>query len=399
MKRTGYPIVRLLFLLLVSLPWAALADRDVGGAVERLGNPLKEAYPDGEAVYSRNVWDLQRFDGRIFIGGGNSSNEGPSQNAGPVPIFAYDLKNGVFVNEGRVMDEQIDIYRPIGDRLYIPGHDATGSWEWGNFYVRTPDAKWKMYRNVPKALHLYDLVEHDGRLFAGIGLYEGAAVGITEDMGMHWRIVPLGRSRVYAFMPIGDMLLALKKFKDTDKPYFSAAQYLDDGNFSARFDISMRRMFPQTRFTQRYARAVRVTPVGDSTLYIGGYKYNDHQTLPFGLYVAELEGGRFSAQRIALPEGTVPHDLLLRDGKVFLLTHSEAGKSKRVEVWEASERNLLQWKPLFYFTYPAFARSFEYDRGSFYFGTGCDIDPEHWSVKDMPVQTGDILKVIYEEER
>lgn len=377
---------------------AAVAAQNMTDAVVNLGIPLKKAYPDGEHTYSRNVWDMQLFDGRIFLGGGNSSNQGPSQNSGPVPIMAYDLKSHAFVNEGRVMDDQIDLYRPIEGQLYIPGHDATGSWKWGNFYVRTPDAKWKMYRNVPDALHLYDLVKRGDRLFAGIGLYEGAAVGMTDDMGTHWKIVPLGRSRVYAFMPIGDTLLALKKFKATDKPYFSVAQYLEDGNFSARFDISMYRMFPQTRFSQRYARAVRITPLEQKTLYIGGYKYNDHQTLPFGLYAAELKEGRFIARRLLLPKGTVPRDLLVRGDRLFLLTQTPAHNGVRIAVWEAAVSNLLKWTERFYFDYPTFARSFEYAEGSFYFGMGCDVDPEHWKDMAMPVQTGEILKVTYEGE-
>lgn len=375
---------------------AALAGGDAAGRVEYLGNPLKQKYAAKEAIFARNVWDMQLFDGRIFLGGGNSSNDGPAANAGPLPIIAYDLDTRRFVTEGTVYDEQIDIYKPIDGALFIPGNDATGSWKRGNFYERTPEGKWQMYRNIPDALHVYDLAKRGKTLFAGIGLYEGAAVGMTDDMGEHWKIVPLGDSRVYAFMTIDDTLLALKKFKRTSRPYFSVAQYLDGGTFSARFDIGMQTIFPDTRFTQTYARATRILPVGKAVLYTGGYKYGSHHTLPFGLYTASMHKGRFAARRIPLPEGTLPRDLLRRGDRLYLLTQQAQKGGDRVAVWSASAENLLEWKNLFYFTYPTFARSFEYDGRSFYFGMGCDADMRRPDGGALPEQTGDILKVTYE---
>ncbi len=384
--------------------WIAIAVFFIAAAVsapaadiEYLGTPLKSKYPDGEMAYARNVWDMQLFAGRIFLGGGNSSNRRPAKNAGPVPIVAYDLKKNAFVTEDEVADEQIDLFRIIDGDLYIPGHDATGSWKRGNFYTRTPDGNWTMYRNVPDALHLYDLVKYDGRLMAGIGLYEGAAAGMTRDMGRHWKIVPLGRSRVYAFMPVGGKLLALKKFKRTSRPYFSVAQYIGDGEFSARFDINIYRMFPQTKFRRKYARAVRITPVGEKVLYIGGYKYNDHQTLPFGLYLGRMESGRYLARRIMLPKNTLPRDILCRGGTCYLLTQRDEKGRTVISVMRSDREDLLKWERILRFRYPTFARSFEYADGAFYFGMGSDVDPQLWRPESIPVQTGDVLRIRYKE--
>ena len=403
-KRQGR--LRFFFLLLLAvsvgfgMPFGGQSEgEDLTSASVTIGNPLAATYRDGEAVYARNIWDMQLYDRRIFFGGGNSSNQGPASNAGPVPIIAYIPFGERFVTEDKVYDEQIDLYRVIGGKLYIPGHDAMQNWKWGNFYVRTRAGEWKMYRDVPRALHLYDMIEYGGKLLAGIGLYEGAALGVSGDGGKHWEIVPLGRSRLYAFMPVGEKLLLLKKFKRTDKPYFSAAQYFKDGTISARYDIGIRRIFPDTRFEKKYARAVRITPAGRETLYIGGYNYNDHQTLPFGLYAASMQGNRFSARKIPLPEGVVPRDILRRGDTYYLLTQQKASGGSRIGVWRASGRDLLRWKELFYFLYPTFARSFEFANGVFYFGMGCDVDPAHWRIEDLPKSTGDIVKIPYKEER
>lgn len=62
---------------------------DVTMHVESLDIPFAVRYPAGADIYARNVWDLQAFKGRIYVGGGNWDNKGPAPNAGPVPILAW----------------------------------------------------------------------------------------------------------------------------------------------------------------------------------------------------------------------------------------------------------------------------------------------------------------------
>lgn len=57
---------------------AAPAAVDVSSSIAVLGSPFKKA------AYARNVWDMQLFGGKIYLGHGNSSNNAPSPNAGPV---------------------------------------------------------------------------------------------------------------------------------------------------------------------------------------------------------------------------------------------------------------------------------------------------------------------------
>ncbi|UCG58940.1 MAG: hypothetical protein JSU70_05395, partial [Phycisphaerales bacterium] len=135
------------------------AGNDVTEHVENIGNPFSEMrgsrlrrlyrlltqqkYRPGEWTYARNIWDMHVYDGRIYLGAGNSSDGGPVPNAGPVPIICYDPKREGFVREGTVRDEQIDAYCTHGGRLYIPGHDPMQSWDWGNLYCRQDDGRWK----------------------------------------------------------------------------------------------------------------------------------------------------------------------------------------------------------------------------------------------------------------
>lgn len=393
MKNYIFKPIILLFLLLNFL-YAA----DVTKDIRLIGNPSKSQFGDGEAAYSRNVWDLQVYNGLLFVGAGNSANEGPSKNSGNVDLHVYNPKTDKFSKETVIYDDQIDIFKLLNDNLFIPGHDATGSWNWGNFYQREQNASWKMYRNIPKALHVYDLEYRDKTLFAGVGLYEGAAVGMTKDLGKNWEIIKLGRSRVYAFMSIGDRLFALKKFKRTSKPYFSVAEYRS-GNFVPRYDISIFDFFPSTKFDIKYSRATRIISFDDKAIYLGAYKYNSHQTKPFGFYEAVLKNNKIAAKKIRLKEGYIPRDIIKRGGIIYLLTSKTTLKNTHIEVLEFGTKNLTTYKELFSFNYPTFARSFELLEGVFYFGMGCDVDEgDNWKISDIKKETGDIIAYRWTKE-
>ena len=382
-------IFKIFILILVSI--TLLEAKDVTKEIEFIGNPSKSQFAEGEAAYSRNVWDLQVYDNLIFIGSGNSANEGPSINSGNVDLHVYNPKTGKFYKETTIYDDQVDIFKVLQNRLAIPGHDATGSWNWGNFYIRGENNSWKMYRNIPKALHVYDLEYRDKTLFAAIGLNEGAAVGATSDLGKNWKIIKLGSSRVYSFMSVGDEFFALKKFKRTSKPYFSVAQY-KRGNFVPRYDISIYDMFADTRFDIKYSRATRIISFDDKAIYLGAYKYNSHQTKPFGFYEAVLKNGKISSKKIKLKEGYIPRDIIKRGNKIYLLTSKTTRSGTNIEVLEFYANNLRTYKELFSFEYPTFARSFELLDGVFYFGMGCDVDEGNsWKMSDIKKETGDLV--------
>ncbi len=89
--------------------------------VEFLGNPYRKIYKSDAYVYARNIWDMQVFAGRVFLGAGNSSNKGPAPNAGRVPVYSFNPYNDTFQKEYTVAEEQVDRFRVINEKLYIPG--------------------------------------------------------------------------------------------------------------------------------------------------------------------------------------------------------------------------------------------------------------------------------------
>lgn len=362
---------------------------------EFLGNPLSERYPAGEMVYARNVWDMQLYRGRIYIGGGNSSNRGPAINAGRVPVFAYDIESNNFYSEGVVAEEQIDIYRVLDSLLYIPGHDATQNWDWGNYYVRAESSDWTKHRTIPGALHVYDIsLFQNSKLYAALGRRDGAAIAMSSDGGLNWSVQPLGRGRVYGFLSIDDQLFAAKQFKDEKQPLPALFKLEADNTFKPNLTYTISRVFPNTDLSGIPVRMIRAISFGRKALYIGAYVHNDHQAKPFGLYLATVNEKKLDFEKLNLPEGLVPRDLLLRDGTVYLLASEPQQRGVRVSVYRSQINTLLVWEEILTFNYPTFARSFEEHAGNFYFGMGSEIrNSERWHLSELLPETGNVLRI------
>ncbi len=161
---------------------------DVTGQVSLLGNPLSARYADNTPrVYARNIWDMHAYDNKIYFGGGNSSNSAPAANAGLADLWAYDIVSQSFIKEYTVDDEQIHRIREFDNQLYIPGHDARESWDYGNFY-RLEGNKWVKYRTIPNAIHVYDIYKWDNKLFAVTGPQSPSKnIQVSDDDGLTWK--------------------------------------------------------------------------------------------------------------------------------------------------------------------------------------------------------------------
>lgn len=375
---------------------------------ENLGNPWAEIYPGGEQIYARNPWDLQAFKGRIYLGGGNSSNKGPAQNAGPVAILALDPTSGQVIREGQVDEEQIDLYRAFDGQLFIPGHDPTQGWKLGNFHRREEDGAWRKLRTIPEALHTYDLAWHQGTMFAGLGTKKGAAVAVSRDRGESWQVQQLGRNRVYAFLRADATLYAAKGIPtagqvrkarmEKGEELYGIAELRPPATFVPRPDLNEAVLFPEGfGLAERMKKIVRPVTVDNSLLYIGAYVHNDHQFLPFGLFLARsLKEKRVAVQRICLPLQYRPWDILVDEGFAYLLAEQQRGEGQPplVRVLRARKENLAEWQDYLYFAAPAFARSFETLEENFYFGLGSEInDADRWQPRELRPETGTLLRV------
>ena len=162
------------------------------------------------------------FDGRLYVGLGNSSNQGPSANAGPVPLFAYDLKQRRWHQEATLPEEQISRFLVDGKQLWIAGEDPRDSWRWGNLYRRTGGNRlWWQQRRLPRFIHAHDLAVHQGHLVVAgnvpdavahgtQGDRHGSALAVSSDVGQSWRVQRLAGWRATALLPFSEALFAVE---------------------------------------------------------------------------------------------------------------------------------------------------------------------------------------------
>jgi hypothetical protein len=374
--------------------------------LESLGNPFLRRYPgDAELAYPRTVWDMQAWNGRIYLGHGDSGS-----NAGPIDVWYYAPGQTRFVNEFSVDDEQISRYCRIGDSLFIPGHDAMESWDFGNIYVNE-SAGWQKLRTIPNAIHVYDLAMYEGRLYAvgsgelpgGSTTLDGGFIGVSDDGGWSWgidlhlgpfcedgitrvrdasdpgvaRFTSLlelqgklfasgwGTSRIYELGPDGFSLLEVDPFpgiaSQFDEPPLIPPNEVDMS--SAEID----RMWGDPKVAGYIARSVQFS---GPLVYIGGVMswtpYEPWQGI--GVFAATaMQDGQI---RRVLDLGATwePRDLTVSGDKLYVLSVSltDGGFRSRVDV----TLDLSEWAVALDFMADAPAFSIEVLDGYLYVGLG-----------------------------
>ncbi|KJS17970.1 MAG: hypothetical protein VR69_02810 [Peptococcaceae bacterium BRH_c4b] len=413
-----------LFMLGNLIPFHVLGSSsasDVTLQVKVLGQPFL-----AKGTYPANVWDMQVFNDKIYLGFGNSSNKGPGANAGPILIIYYDPPLGKFVTEDikrynsntknyetvkSVDEEQIDIYKVLNGKLYIPGHDSRESWDFGNYYVKDKNG-WQKFRNIPGAIHVYDMAYFKGKLFAAIGSdtfvdidNTGAIVLMSEDNGNTWKnigSIPYSpnvfNNRAYTLFEFKNKLYAVAGLSPYCFPSSIGGFYSEavivlcfDQNLNGTIKTSQvlvygSKMIPGAKTIDNKfngIKMVRTNVVNNKLLYIAGEYYNDHQWLPGGLYVATDIN---STQKITFSEhNALPMDIIVRGNTAYVLAHVKISHNEYANIVYKSD-DLIGWTELFRFTKDTFARSFEELDGDFYFGLGCYTDY-------LPSSTGTILMV------
>ena len=193
-----------------------------GWSATSLGNPAASRYPACWQSLPRSPWDLALFDGRLYVGLGNSSNQGASANAGPSPLFAYNFQQQRWRQEASLPEEQISRFLIAGDQLWIAGEDPRDSWRWGNLYRRKSRERfWWQQRRLPRFIHAHDLAVYQGRLVVAGNVSDavahgaqqdrhGSALAISVDDGKTWSVKRMFGWRATTLLPFSGSLFAVE---------------------------------------------------------------------------------------------------------------------------------------------------------------------------------------------
>jgi len=310
-------------------------------------------------AYARNVWDMQLYNGRIYLGHGDSQD-----NHGPITIWSLQPGSGVLTAEFETSEEQVDIFRVLDGTLYVPGHDPRDDFTFGNFY-RLEDGRWVKHRKIPHGLHAFDLAWYSGQLFAALGaqgIPGEETVMASTDRGATWTVATDELQRVYdLFQFRGELYGAPLLWNSRDSVNNQLLHF--DGSIFTRTAMNGATLMPGAAAGVA-GRMIRAVEFEGALVYIVARKTFDW--MPVSLAVARSLS--FPA-RVELPDpAAVPTDILLRGGALLVVAVAPADGGYTVRTYRTVD--LKRWTELFYFHAATFPRSFEESQGDFFFGLG-----------------------------
>lgn len=375
---------------------------NVTSQIENIGNPAKSRWTDNTAcVYARNVWDMQVFTNRIYIGSGNAANAGPCTNAGPDDLWFFNLVSNQFSKDvslnsncgpNCIDEEQIDVLKVIGGKIYTPSRDPQEGWDLGNLYSTDGTIGWRKYRTIPNAIHVYDVAGFDEKLFVAIASNDssvnGSAIFMSSDQGLTWTKSSMYWTPRSFFDFKGKFYAAISFAKNSGFNNDGIYTYTSPATFTVIANTKQTDIFPGNSFRVDNSGVMfRPTNFLNNLIYIGAeYTSNGSQMEPNGLYkITSISENGANAVKIALPNNSLPWDILVgQSGKVYVLGSVLNGSRYWVTV--SSTSDLTNWVEEFRFDSPTFARSFEMVNNDFYFGLGTDT-------VTLSINSGDILRL------
>lgn len=372
---------------------------DNNSPVVILGNPLRN---DGKTGRALNVWDLQVFDGKIYVAGGDTS-----RNAGPINVWAYNPQQKTFIQEAEVPEEAILQYKVIDNQLYIPAADPRGQ-DRHKFYRRKLAGDWETFDSNLNLAHVRDLIETDDKLLL-VGnsrpatqankVTQGAVV--TDLNQVDFRRVPVNNLPDLGSINFIGFDWFFTVFNYQEKIYATNAMLRDTGNyigsiavfdpqkeeFALDFKLGSQEFIPQANIDPQNGK------FGIETIYqiwqpkvfqdhlvytVRSFSVTDRKQLAWqlyfnslGLYIKSAMGE--SPQAVVLPHQAVGEDLLLRENELYILANQKNTTGKfTIYIFKTDRLQPQNWQEVLSFSSTNKARSFEYLDRTFYFGLGQD---------------------------
>ena len=399
-----------LITLLVVVPLAWTSPNPSKGQLKKLGNPLLDDGVKGRAL---NIWDLQAFAGKIYLGGGSTVS-----NAGPINVWAYDPNSQKFIKEYAVDEEAIEHYKLLDNQLYIPAADPTQG-DSNKFYRRQQDGQWQKYASeVVQLAHVRDLIKtntndillvgnnrqpgkpsrpgtaiatktEDGLVFQGAGI-KNIQEKNTILVDFNWFFSTFEyQQRIYATNSV---------LRDYDNYAGSIAEYDSQSRqFKLNFSLHNDELIPPPLMRKNGKYGIEVIyrpwnpvefqnylvyPVRSYSNIANSYRQAYMNTLGF-FYKSGMGN---SPQELTLPQAALGEDVLIIDNELYVLANKQEQNGEfTIFVFKTDHLDQkIEWQQLVEFSSPNKARSFEYLDNTFYFGLGQDYG-------DAIANSGDIL--------
>lgn len=369
-NETAFETVRSAFAFAIVIVLRLVSPRTGGAPLHRAGHSLRRAIRKGSCAIC--PWDLFFYEDKLYIGAGDYD-----KNAGPIHVWAYDTETSAFVDTGTVPDEEVSKFLSLGDTVVIPGTDPQSDWSHGNYYVLENGA-WSVCSQVEGGIHMFDMVEHEGYLFAGLGVLPGASPIVrSKDEGESFEPITMKKNgsaidtsayeavRVYDFFVCGRELYALFVY-GTDTILFDLFRY-ESGCFSYVGDWTS--SISMLKISRKLVNSKAT--LGDKLYFATGCLYTTDDMNTFTV--------------LQPPHATAVYDLLTDRRRLYVLSAEKTEEGYRISVSSTKTGEADDFREEFYFYYSAPPISFEKKGDTFYFGMG--------SISEGNEKNGMILEV------
>ena len=336
---------------------------DENAALVELGVISDSIY--GTGAKANYVWDIRVWNGKVYRAAGDYD-----KNTGNTPILAYDIANRQWDSSFRAADEAIHGFEVINGTLCAAGIDARESWEYGNYYILDENGKWKQVRNLPNAVHNFDMIECNGKIFAGVGTEKvGRTVAVSEDGGKTFSYVPLYKdgsyydlsdfkmSRTYELTQFGGKVYAFVYFQ-TKTGYNRWTIFVyEDGKMHYLTDGT--KLIERSSFSRKY--------------FGGEFEMNGKCYIAArGLYIIDDFTDSAGWKTTSMPNSGKVSDAILRDGVIYVLTSRQDSKTKLYHtiIYKSTTGEPGSFEEVASYDYSSFPMCFDWDGSHFYIGTG-----------------------------
>ncbi len=350
-----------------------------GAQYADLGTPLEAVYFSG--LIARCAWDVELHNNRLYVASGDYNT-----NAGPVYVMYYDFEKKTWEVDATLEDEQITRFVPIDGKLYAPGIDPKGSWDMGTYYT-TDGTEWITHESLPGAVHNFDIVKYDGKLFAGLGtVSENSPILVTTDETA-WTPVEIVKDgapcdlegystvRVHEFFTLNGELYAYFARSGGDKSsHWEFYRYNGE-----RFEYHSA-MPEQLKFSRK----------NTYTHFQQRLEYNGYQYFTCGDFYRSAD--MITPEKITLEGDPEVNDLRVIGKKMYVLCSEEYTTAEGETAFYNSLRvtkNGKKFTEVFHFSSPVRALSFTYESGTVFVGMGFGVKSA--KTYEMYEENGQIL--------
>jgi hypothetical protein len=378
----------------LAVPFAAAQEPgpDRTAEAELLGNAPNQFYP-GKKLGS--VADLQAFEGRIYIGYGNTNNTVAKK-----PLYYDPAGAGFGADEPPLTEEVFRRLRIFDGQLYGDGYDPIGG---TSHFYRKEGERWAAHPVITPGTggHNRDIVKFDGCLFTQVGSSEAGFPGIamSSDDGRTWTLDRwAGDSRKFSAWEFFSWRGFLYVTGTTLGLFDKNGEKVDARDVATgRIPPDQIRTGPSPEFVWMLRRGAGANAKWEVLFSESAewFSPEDNQGgplshfTPFGERAVFLSGGRvFACDRI---EGARPRavhvseaegigfvDLLARPTALYALGVLRPAKADATAVAAIfKSEDMVNWTPEFHAKLPLRATAMEEAGGKFYIGIGSEFEGAH----------------------